>query len=694
MDNSITPEVSLEPEAPLTVIGFGLTEDDAYSDILLETTINFIPHEECQAIYAPHGVVITEYMMCAFSTASSRPQDSCNGDSGGPLMYTVSSSNSADNMTLQLGVVSWGVSCANDQFPAVYSRVSKAMDWITTVINSVDTYNDEDSSNAVTIPDNDETLINQQEEMIECNDVGGWSDIFGDGCEWYANAFGDDDFIYGDDDEVINSGRCEFWGTCCENEGYTALTACCTCGGGVNTVITDAPTPAPTPGNSITTEFSGSSIHSGNMFDILVMDSADILITELQIHLYTSDYSPTIDVWVLSGSTHINNEGNQADTWLLHTSAIVSSNGFRNPTSLQLNDMGLFLSNSNRYAFYITCIDNIKDMVYSIGSERGSVFVSNSNLSLLEGSAIGYPFKDDDLYQPRVWNGSMYYMTFPTPPKPSIAPTLSTQPSVPPPTDLPTNRPSIVLSTVPSMHDSYQPSESPTIQPSPTASERTIVTEYTGDDQMDGIMFNIVHPNIDQRTLYITRMDLHMNDFNSIFHVKVYIRYDGSFEGYERRPGAWTEIGSAEVVSRGLGQPTVLPPGSFNPIELSVGLTYGIYLQAPYASSAMQVTKINGDIWKNNDDIQISVGTGKRYDYYKSYKDHGFNGALHYTYKYPAEVAAFYEDENVNAIDTGASNNAAANTEELSSSNGLVLKSICNPLLFTIMMCTLTTILL
>jgi hypothetical protein len=49
-----------------------------------------------------------------------------------------------------------------------------------------------------------------------CVDVPGWSDSYGDDCNFYAQ-----------------DGACYLYGSCCENDGYTANDACCVCGGGV-----------------------------------------------------------------------------------------------------------------------------------------------------------------------------------------------------------------------------------------------------------------------------------------------------------------------------------------------------------------------------------------------------------------------------------------------------------------------------
>lgn len=53
-------------------------------------------------------------------------KDSCEGDSGGPLMVWSSSSSS----WVLAGIVSNGIRCAEPNLPGVYVRISEYIEWI------------------------------------------------------------------------------------------------------------------------------------------------------------------------------------------------------------------------------------------------------------------------------------------------------------------------------------------------------------------------------------------------------------------------------------------------------------------------------------------------------------------------------------------------------------------------------------
>lgn len=116
----------------VSVLGWGDTaasDDELLMSYDLRTTEVFvISNEVCEQSSGDIGGMqdnyhdqITENMVCAKDVG----EDSCQGDSGGPLVLRQSS-----GQDVQVGIVSWGVGCADADFPGVYARVSAGYDWI------------------------------------------------------------------------------------------------------------------------------------------------------------------------------------------------------------------------------------------------------------------------------------------------------------------------------------------------------------------------------------------------------------------------------------------------------------------------------------------------------------------------------------------------------------------------------------
>jgi len=119
----------------VTVVGWGdidISNKEKLPDELQEVEVYTISNKECDDSEGEidgsedsYKGEITSSMLCA---EHPKRKDACQGDSGGPLVKK-SGSGSREEFEL-VGVVSWGIGCAHDDFPGVYARVSTEYKWI------------------------------------------------------------------------------------------------------------------------------------------------------------------------------------------------------------------------------------------------------------------------------------------------------------------------------------------------------------------------------------------------------------------------------------------------------------------------------------------------------------------------------------------------------------------------------------
>lgn len=96
------------------------------SDVKLKVSVPVVQPSVCQKTYKRLGVGLAPTQLCAGGLAG---KDSCNGDSGGPLMANEIVGDS-DNWYIR-GIVSFGPNnCGTLGFPGVYTDVSKYGKWI------------------------------------------------------------------------------------------------------------------------------------------------------------------------------------------------------------------------------------------------------------------------------------------------------------------------------------------------------------------------------------------------------------------------------------------------------------------------------------------------------------------------------------------------------------------------------------
>uniref|UniRef100_A0A182QHR3 CLIP domain-containing serine protease n=1 Tax=Anopheles farauti TaxID=69004 RepID=A0A182QHR3_9DIPT len=110
------------------ITGWGTTENQTLSDVLLQAIVHHVPIPECQQKMRENSLLISlseELQMCA---AGENLVDSCQGDSGGPLGFSV---NVSGPKFMQFGLVSAGVkSCGEVSVPGIYTRVGPYVNWI------------------------------------------------------------------------------------------------------------------------------------------------------------------------------------------------------------------------------------------------------------------------------------------------------------------------------------------------------------------------------------------------------------------------------------------------------------------------------------------------------------------------------------------------------------------------------------
>ncbi|KAM9848244.1 urokinase-type plasminogen activator-like [Aulostomus maculatus] len=117
------PRTQLPAGFQCSIAGYGRERYGAlrYSQFLKQAQVNLLSMTDCRG-EPQYDSLITDNMICAASPDWSR--DACKGDSGGPLVCEVS------GRMFLFGVVSWGISCAQENNPGVYTQVTKYNKWI------------------------------------------------------------------------------------------------------------------------------------------------------------------------------------------------------------------------------------------------------------------------------------------------------------------------------------------------------------------------------------------------------------------------------------------------------------------------------------------------------------------------------------------------------------------------------------
>lgn len=161
------------------------------------------------------------------------------------------------------------------------------------------------------------------------------------------------------------------------------------------------------PAQSLTTTLTSNNGQAGNMFDVKALVGLTIDSFDVNLDAGTWD----LEVYALPSNTPYLPDVNNAAAWGSPIASVtgVVSNGFNVATPLNLA-LGLPVPAGSIQAFYIT-VTNGTAMNYTNGSTTGNLYASNAELEFYEGSGLAYPFTAN--FNPRVWNGTIYYTSAP-----------------------------------------------------------------------------------------------------------------------------------------------------------------------------------------------------------------------------------------------------------------------------------------
>lgn len=104
------------------ITGWGSTSfGGAPTDVLYEVSVPILSTSRCKQNPIV-GKKVTDNMFCTYADN----KDACQGDSGGPLNWV----DPYTGRVVVIGITSWGMGCAKENTPGVYTKVTNYLSWI------------------------------------------------------------------------------------------------------------------------------------------------------------------------------------------------------------------------------------------------------------------------------------------------------------------------------------------------------------------------------------------------------------------------------------------------------------------------------------------------------------------------------------------------------------------------------------
>ena len=298
------------------------------------------------------------------------------------------------------------------------------------------------------------------------------------------------------------------------------------------------PPPTPLTGNErnslvLTTTTQGTISYYGNMFN-LDTGSKDILIESLGIHT-SSTSLVTVQVYTKGGSLVGSHRSSSGWARIASTRVQGQGEGKITPIPASVFDSAVSVGADSTQAFYVTL--DTEEMLFSDGRNFGVSVVSNTDLTIDEGTAHNYPF--GSFFYPYVFNGAIYYSRL-------------------------------------------------------NEKSSSITTTFETDANYLGCMFDITAK---KNSILITGMDYHSSS-TARANIEIWTR-PGTYAGHADSSSGWTKITEGSVVGLGRNSRTHIPTEIFQPIAVAAGSTTGFYVT--YTSSDSMLYKRQADSMSNSD---------------------------------------------------------------------------------------------
>jgi PKD repeat protein len=160
--------------------------------------------------------------------------------------------------------------------------------------------------------------------------------------------------------------------------------------------------------------------------------------------------------------------------------------------------------------------------------------------------------------------------------------------------------------------------------------QNSIQTNFSGGNQQAGFMLNIKA----LKTNSIDSIGINVGAAaGTKVNIEVYYR-DSSYEGYENTQAGWISIGKYSAISKGTGNPTIVP-ASFS---IPIGKCYGFYIQTTSAPSYyLQYGNLSSSVISDSV-FQLTTGCGVALNWGTVFP--GRNGNIKFFYKNPSCVSS------------------------------------------------------